>query len=43
MGAVSLGYAPHGKRRRPKVYGKTKAEVRQKSRDWHCHVGWPVG
>ncbi|MET8506016.1 site-specific integrase [Streptomyces sp. NPDC004787] len=33
VGAVSLGFAPDGKRRRPKVYGKTKAEVRQKIRD----------
>ncbi|MGW1143075.1 site-specific integrase, partial [Streptomyces zhihengii] len=33
VGAVSLGYAPNGKRRRPKVYGKTKTEVRQKIRD----------
>jgi len=32
VGAVSLGYAPNGKRRRPKVYGKTKTEVRQKIR-----------
>ncbi|WP_455362602.1 site-specific integrase [Streptomyces sp. SYSU K21746] len=33
VGAVSLGYAPNGKRRRPKVYGKTKTEVRAKIRD----------
>lgn len=33
VGAVSLGYAPNGKRRRPKVYGKTKTEVRKKIRD----------
>ncbi|MFF7371908.1 site-specific integrase [Streptomyces tricolor] len=33
VGAVSLGYAPNGKRRRPKVYGKTKTEVRNKIRD----------
>ncbi|GGY58012.1 hypothetical protein GCM10010385_03970 [Streptomyces geysiriensis] len=33
VGAVSMGYAPNGKRRRPKVYGKTKTEVRQKIRD----------
>ncbi|MEW2082091.1 site-specific integrase [Streptomyces sp. NPDC005283] len=33
VGAVSLGHAPNGKRRRPKVYGKTKTEVRQKIRD----------
>ncbi|MFD7480859.1 tyrosine recombinase XerC [Streptomyces sp. NPDC059837] len=33
VGAVSLGYAPNGKRRRPKVYGKTKTEVRTKIRD----------
>lgn len=33
VGAVSLGHAPNGKRRRPKVYGKTKTEVRAKIRD----------
>ncbi|MFD6414995.1 tyrosine recombinase XerC [Streptomyces sp. NPDC060194] len=33
VGAVSLGHGPDGKRRRPKVYGKTKTEVRQKIRD----------
>ncbi|NGO14073.1 site-specific integrase [Streptomyces sp. HC44] len=33
VGAVSLGWAPNGKRRRPKVYGKTKTEVRNKIRD----------
>ncbi|MER5820153.1 tyrosine-type recombinase/integrase [Streptomyces californicus] len=33
VGAVSLGYAPNGKRLRPKVYGKTKMEVREKIRD----------
>ncbi|MFF0062668.1 tyrosine recombinase XerC [Streptomyces sp. NPDC005279] len=33
VGAISLGYAPNGKRRRPKVYGKTKTEVRTKIRD----------
>jgi integrase len=33
VGAVSLGYAPNGKRRRPKVYGRTKTEVRNKIRD----------
>ncbi|MGW3936394.1 site-specific integrase [Streptomyces phaeochromogenes] len=33
VGAVSLGHGPNGKRRRPKVYGKTKTEVRQKIRD----------
>ncbi|WAP56947.1 site-specific integrase [Streptomyces sp. S465] len=33
VGAVSLGYAPNGKRRRPKVHGKTKTEVRAKIRD----------
>ncbi|MFJ4201611.1 tyrosine recombinase XerC [Streptomyces sviceus] len=33
VGAVSLGFAPNGKRRRPKVYGKTKTEVRNKIRD----------
>ncbi|MCX4549245.1 site-specific integrase [Streptomyces sp. NBC_01500] len=33
VGAVSLGWAPNGKRRRPKVYGKTKTEVRTKIRD----------
>ena len=33
VGAVSLGFAPSGKRRRPKVYGKTKTEVRAKLRE----------
>ncbi|MGW8994379.1 site-specific integrase [Streptomyces zhihengii] len=33
VGAVSLGYSPDGKRRRPKVYGKTKTEVRSKLRE----------
>lgn len=33
VGAVSLGYTPSGKRRRPKVYGKTKTEVRHKLRE----------
>ncbi len=33
VGAVSLGHAPNGKRLRPKVYGKTKTEVRDKIRD----------
>ncbi|WP_308369754.1 tyrosine-type recombinase/integrase [Streptomyces sp. McG3] len=33
VGAVSLGHAPNGKRLRPKVYGKTKTEVREKIRD----------
>ncbi|MFH8793305.1 tyrosine recombinase XerC [Streptomyces sp. NPDC017941] len=33
IGAVSLGYTPSGSRKRPKVSGKTKAEVRQKLRE----------
>ncbi|MFH9070243.1 site-specific integrase [Streptomyces alboflavus] len=33
IGAVSLGYTPSGSRRRPKVSGKTKTEVRQKLRE----------
>ncbi|MFJ4772419.1 tyrosine recombinase XerC [Streptomyces uncialis] len=33
VGMVSLGYAPNGKRLRPKVYGKTKTEVRGKIKD----------
>ncbi|WP_439675682.1 site-specific integrase [Embleya sp. MST-111070] len=33
VGAISLGFAPSGKRLRPKVYGKTKTEVRAKIRD----------
>ncbi|MFC9338811.1 tyrosine recombinase XerC [Streptomyces sp. NPDC057020] len=32
VGAISLGYTPDGKRRRPKVSGKTKSEVRVKLR-----------
>ncbi|OLO35512.1 site-specific integrase [Streptomyces sp. MNU77] len=38
VGAVSLGYAPNGKRLRPKVYGKTKTEVREKIRDLKKNV-----
>jgi integrase len=33
VGAVSLGLAPNGQRRRPKVFGKTKTEVRSKLRE----------
>ena len=33
VGAISRGYAPSGTRRRPKVYGRTKTEVRNKLRD----------
>ncbi|OIV37856.1 site-specific integrase [Mangrovactinospora gilvigrisea] len=33
VGAMSLGFTPSGKRRRPKVTGKTKTEVRRKLRD----------
>ncbi|MER7955154.1 tyrosine-type recombinase/integrase [Streptomyces sp. NPDC096030] len=33
VGAISLGYTPDGKRRRPKVSGKTKSEVRTKLRE----------
>ena len=33
VGAVSLGYSAEGKRRRRKVYGKTKTEVRGKLRE----------
>ncbi|MFJ3775006.1 tyrosine-type recombinase/integrase [Streptomyces sp. NPDC090075] len=33
IGAISLGYTPAGKRNRPKVSGKTKAEVREKLRE----------
>jgi integrase len=32
IGAISHGFTPAGKRRRPKVRGKTKTEVRQKLR-----------
>ncbi|WP_017583872.1 site-specific integrase [Nocardiopsis valliformis] len=32
-GEISLGYTPSGKRRRPKVYGRTKTEVREKLRE----------
>lgn len=31
-GEISLGYTPSGKRRRPKVYGRTKTEVQGKLR-----------
>lgn len=33
IGAISLGYTSAGKRNRPKVSGRTKAEVRRKIRD----------
>ena len=33
VGAISLGYTANGKRRRPKVYGKTETEVRDKLKD----------
>jgi integrase len=33
VGAISRGYAANGKRRRPKVYGKTKTEVRDKLKE----------
>ncbi|WP_274916561.1 tyrosine-type recombinase/integrase [Streptomyces sp. WZ-12] len=33
IGAISLGFTPAGKRSRPKVSGKTKAEVRAKLRE----------
>ncbi|QCX74922.1 site-specific tyrosine recombinase XerC [Streptomyces sp. YIM 121038] len=33
VGAMSHGHAPSGKRRRPKVTGKTKTEVRRKLRE----------
>lgn len=33
VGAVSRGYAPTGSRRRPKVYGRTKTEVRDKLKE----------
>ncbi|MEV0254436.1 tyrosine-type recombinase/integrase [Streptomyces sp. NPDC050732] len=33
IGAISLGYTPSGTRRRPKVSGKTKTEVRRKLRE----------
>ncbi|MDF3299976.1 site-specific integrase [Streptomyces tropicalis] len=38
IGAVSLGYTPAGKRNRPKVSGKTKAEVRHKLRELRKEV-----
>jgi integrase len=33
VGEISLGYRPDGKRRRRKVYGRTKGEVRDKLKD----------
>lgn len=33
VGEISLGYTPAGKRKRPKVYGRTKTEVRGKLKD----------
>ena len=38
VGAVSLGYAPDGKRIRRKVTGKTKAEVRDKLKAAHAEL-----
>jgi integrase len=35
VGAVSLGYAPNGKRIRRKVFGRTKQEVRDKLKAMH--------
>jgi len=35
VGAVSLGYTPEGKRIRPKVYGRTKQDVRDKLKALH--------
>ena len=35
VGAVSLGYMPEGKRIRPKVYGRTKQDVRDKLKALH--------
>ncbi len=32
VGSVSLGFSPHGKRRRRTVRGRTKTEVRDKLR-----------
>ncbi|GAA1699121.1 site-specific integrase [Fodinicola feengrottensis] len=33
VGAISMGYAVNGKRRRPKVYGKSSTEVRDKLKE----------
>ncbi|MGH3942518.1 MAG: site-specific integrase [Pseudonocardiaceae bacterium] len=38
VGAVSLGYTAAGKRRRRKVYGKTKAKVRDKLKELHTEI-----
>jgi hypothetical protein len=35
VAAVSLGPSPDGKRRRRKVFGRTKTELRQKLRTLH--------
>jgi integrase len=38
VGAISLGYTPAGKRKRPKVSGKTKTEVRAKLRELRAEL-----
>ncbi|MGH3798047.1 MAG: site-specific integrase [Pseudonocardiaceae bacterium] len=38
VGAISLGYTTAGKRRRRKVYGRTKADVRDKLKDLRAEI-----
>lgn len=38
VGAVSLGYTAAGKRRRRKVYGKTKADVRDGLKELRAEI-----
>jgi integrase len=38
VGAVSLGYTAAGKRRRRKVYGRTRAEVRDRLKELHAEI-----
>jgi integrase len=38
VGAVSLGYTAAGTRRRRKVYGRTKAEVRDRLKELHAEI-----
>ncbi|MEV3993230.1 hypothetical protein AB0J57_30425 [Streptomyces sp. NPDC049837] len=38
VGAISLGFTPTGKRKRPKVSGKTKTEVRAKLRELRAEL-----
>ncbi|HSZ31249.1 MAG TPA: hypothetical protein VK784_16020, partial [Pseudonocardiaceae bacterium] len=38
VGEISLGYTAAGKRRRRRVYGRTKAEVRDRLKELHAEI-----